>query len=90
MPVIVIDQKLLTGRKIMETKKRSRLGKYVLTIGIAAGFVFLAALFTVLDSSSGISDTMIWVAIAASSMSVFLSSMETQKKKSCKTSLPKV
>lgn len=74
----------------METKKRSRLGKYALTIGIAAGFVFLAALFTVLDSSSDVSDTMIWVAIAASSMSVFLSSMETQKKKSCKTSIRKV
>lgn len=74
----------------METKKSSRFGKYVLAIGIAAGFVFLAALFTVLDSSSDVSDTMIWVAIAASSMSVFLSSMETQKKKSCKTSTPKV
>ncbi|MCA4896388.1 MAG: hypothetical protein ING84_15420 [Cytophagales bacterium] len=74
----------------METKKSSRFGKYALAIGIAAGFVFLAALFTVLDSSSGISDTMICVAIAASSMSVFLSSMETQKKKSCKISTPKV
>jgi hypothetical protein len=74
----------------METKKRSRLGKYALAIGIAAGFVFLTALFTVLDSSSAISDSMIWVAIAASSMSVFLISMETQKKKSCKTSTPKV
>jgi len=74
----------------METKKNSCLGKYALTIGITAGFVFLAALFTVLDSSSDISNTIIWVAIAASSMSVFLSSMETQKKKSCKTSTPKV
>jgi hypothetical protein len=74
----------------METKKSSRFGKYALAIGIAAGFVFLAALFTVLDSSSGISDTMICVAIAASSMSVFISSMETQKKKSCKISTPKV
>jgi hypothetical protein len=74
----------------MKTKKRSRLGKYGLTIGIAAGFVFLVALFTFLDSSSAISDTIIWVAIAAGSMSVFLSSMETQKKKSCKTSTPKV
>ncbi len=74
----------------METKKRSRFGKYALTIGITAGFVFLEALFTVLDSSSDISNTIIWVAIAAGSMSVFLSSMETQKKKSCKISTPKV
>lgn len=71
-------------------KKKLRFGKYALTVGIAAGFVFLAALFTVLEATSDISDTMIWVAIAASSMSVFLSSMETQKKKSCKTSTPKV
>lgn len=74
----------------MMEKKKLRFGKYALTVGIVAGFVFLAALFTVLESSSDISDTMIWVAIAASSMSVFLSSMETQKKKSCKTSTPKV
>jgi hypothetical protein len=74
----------------METKRRSRFGKYALTIGVTSGFVFLAALFTVLDSSSDISYTMIWVAIAASSMSVFLSSMEMQKKKSCKTATPKV
>ena len=73
----------------METKKSSSFGKYTLAFGFAAGFVFLAALFTVLDSSSDVSDTMIWVAIAASSMSVFLSSMETQKKKSCKTSTAK-
>ncbi|MFM7430934.1 MAG: hypothetical protein ACKO1F_13665 [Flammeovirgaceae bacterium] len=74
----------------METKKTSRFGKFALAIGIAAGFVFLAALFTVVDSSSDVSYTMIWVAIAASSMSVFLSSMETQRKKSCKISPPKV
>jgi hypothetical protein len=74
----------------MKTKKPSHFGKYSLAIGITAGFVFLAALFTVLDSSSDISDTMIWVAIACSSMSVFLSSMETQKKKSCKTANPKL
>jgi hypothetical protein len=74
----------------METKKRSRLGKYALAIGIAAGFVSLTALFTVLDSSADDTDTLIWVAIAAGSMSVFLSSRETQKKKSCKTSTPKV
>ncbi|MCZ8069726.1 MAG: hypothetical protein ACK514_18015 [Bacteroidota bacterium] len=71
-------------------KKKLLFGKYALTVGIVAGFVFLAALFTVLEATSDISDTMIWVAIAASSMSVFLSSMETQKKKSCKTSTPKV
>ncbi|MBS1555040.1 MAG: hypothetical protein JSU09_08945 [Bacteroidetes bacterium] len=74
----------------MMEKKKLLFGKYALTVGIVAGFVFLAALFTVLDSSSDVSDTMTWVAIAASSMSVFLSSMETQKKKSCKTSTPKV
>jgi len=74
----------------MMEKKKLRFGKYALTVGIVAGFVFLAALFTVLEATSDISDTMIWVAIAASSMSVFLSSMETQKKKSCKTSTPKV
>jgi hypothetical protein len=74
----------------METKKCSRLGKYALAIGIAAGFVSLTALFTVLDSSADDTDTLIWVAIAASSMSVFLISMETQKKKSCKTLTPKV
>jgi hypothetical protein len=32
----------------METKKPSLFGKYALTIGIAADFVFIAALFTVL------------------------------------------
>ncbi|MCA4897830.1 MAG: hypothetical protein ACK5BJ_11605 [Bacteroidota bacterium] len=74
----------------MMEKKKLLFGKYALTVGIVAGFVFLAALFTVLEATSDISDTMIWVAIAASSMSVFLSSMETQKKKSCKTSTPKV
>jgi hypothetical protein len=74
----------------METKKPLRFGKYALTVGIAADFVFLAALFTVLDSSSNILGTMIWVGIAACAMSVFLSSMETQKKKPCKTSTPKV
>jgi hypothetical protein len=74
----------------METKKSSSFGKYALAIGIAAGFVSLTALFTVLDSSADDTDTLIWVAIAAGSMSVFLSSMETQKKKSCKTSTPKV
>ncbi|MCA6378306.1 MAG: hypothetical protein IM574_09820 [Cytophagales bacterium] len=89
MPVIVSDQSLLTGKKI-HGKKSSPFEKYALAIGIAAGFVSLTALFTVLDSSSAISDSMIWVAIAASSMSVFLISMETQKKKSCKTSTPKV
>jgi hypothetical protein len=74
----------------METKKPSRFGKHALAIGIAAGFVFLAALFTTIDSSVDTTDTLIWVAIAAGSMSVFLSSMETQKKKSCKTSTPKI
>lgn len=74
----------------METKKPSYFGKYALTIGIVAGFVFLAALFATLDSSVDTTDTLIWVAIAAGSMSVFLSSMETQKKKPCKTSNPKV
>lgn len=74
----------------METKKPSQFGKHALAIGIVAGFVFLAALFTTLDSSADNTDTLIWVAIAAGSMSVFLSSMETQKKKSCKTINPKV
>jgi hypothetical protein len=74
----------------MKTKKRSRFGKYALAIGIAAGFVFLTARFTVIDSSADDTDTLIWVAIAAGSMSVFLSSMEAHKNKSCKTSTPKV
>ena len=75
----------------METKKRFRLGRYALVVGIAAGFIFLGMLFAILEGdNSSTSDTLIIVGLCASSMSVFLLSMEEQKKKSCKTANPKV
>lgn len=74
----------------METKKRFRLGKYSLVLGIAAGFIFLSMLFDILDGDSSTSETLVTVGLCASSMSVFLLSMEEQKKKSCKTSTPKI
>ena len=74
----------------MEAKKPRRFGMYALVIGITAGFVFLIALFSVLDQRSDTAEKMIWVAIAASSISIFLSSMESTKKKSCKASTSKL
>lgn len=74
----------------MENKKESRFGKHSLTIGIMAGFVMLIAMFSVIDGDSNSSETLMWVALCASSVSIFLTSMEKQKGKSCKTSLPKI
>lgn len=71
-------------------KKKSRFGKYALAVGIAAGFVFLGMLFTILDGDSSTSDILLMAGICASSMSVFLLSMEEQKRKSCNTANPRV
>ncbi len=73
----------------METKKRSRFGKYSLVIGIAAGFVALGMLFSIWEGNLNATEIFFAVGIVASSMTVFLLCMEEQKKKSCKTSAPK-
>ena len=74
----------------METRKRFSFGKYSLVIGIAAGFIALGMLFSIWEGTSDATEILLTVGIVASSMSVFLLSMEEQKKKTCKTSTPKV
>ncbi len=74
----------------METRKRFSLGKYSLVIGIAAGFVALGMLFSLWEGTSDATEIFFTVGIVASSMVIFLQSMEEQKKKSCKTSTPKI
>ena len=74
----------------METRKRFSFGKYSLVIGIAAGFIALGMLFSIWEGTSDTTEILLTVGIVASSMSVFFLSMEEQKKKSCKTSTPKV
>jgi hypothetical protein len=74
----------------METKKRLNLGKYSITIGIAAGFVALGMLSCVWEGNPDATEILLTVGIATTSMSVFLLSTEEQKKKSCKKSNPRV
>jgi Kef-type K+ transport system membrane component KefB len=74
----------------METKKRFRLGKYSLVIGIAAGFVALGMIISLWEGTPDATEIFFTVGIVASSMAVFLQSMEEQKKKSCRTSTPKI
>ncbi len=74
----------------METKKRSFFSKYSFVIGIASGFVALGMLFSIWEGTGDAAEIFVTVGIVASSMSVFLLSMEEQKKKSCKTSITKI
>lgn len=74
----------------METKKRFSLSKYSLVIGIAAGFVALGMLFSLWEGISDATEIFFTVGIVASSIAIFLRSMEEQKKKSCKKSAPNV
>jgi hypothetical protein len=74
----------------METRKRFSLGKYSLVIGIAAGFVALGMLISIWEGTEDATEIFFTVGIVASSMAVFLQSMEAQKRKSCKTANPNV
>ncbi|NOS91030.1 MAG: hypothetical protein HOP30_03850 [Cyclobacteriaceae bacterium] len=67
----------------METKKKFRFGKYSLVIGIASGFAFLVALFAILETNLNTSETLGLVGLCASSMALFLTSMEEKKTKTC-------
>ncbi len=74
----------------MDTKKRFSLGKYSLVSGIAAGFIALGMIISLWEGTSDATEIFFTVGIVASSMAVFLQSMEEQKKKSCKTSTPEI
>jgi 4-amino-4-deoxy-L-arabinose transferase-like glycosyltransferase len=71
----------------MEQRKKLKLGRYSLAIGLAAGFIFLSMLFTVVYDDANATDVLLTVSICASCISVFLISME-QNKKPCKKSVP--
>ncbi len=71
----------------MKINKASLLKKYSLAIGIAAGFVSLGMLFSIWEGkNSNAVEIFITVGIIATSMTVFLQSMETKKTKTCKAS----
>ena len=76
---------LINKMYIMEKKTPSKLGRFSVSIGIVAGFVFLIGLFNALGENSNTSEVLTWVAIAASSIAIFLSSMEPQRPKVCET-----
>jgi uncharacterized membrane protein YcjF (UPF0283 family) len=75
---------LLEKQIIMEIKKSSQKGKFALAGGILAGFAVLALIFRAIDESKTDSDIMIWIAIIASMISVFLASSAPSKTESCK------
>jgi xanthine/uracil permease len=66
----------------MKTQRRSRIGRYALLIGMAAGFAFLASFFRLLDKNSISAGAVMWLAITVCSLSTFLIAME-QKDKTC-------
>ncbi len=67
----------------MEQKKKFRLGKYSLVIGIASGFAFLVALFAILEDNLDTSEILGLAGVCATSMALFLTSMEDKKTKTC-------
>lgn len=67
----------------MEQKKKFRLCKYSLVIGIASGFAFLVALFAILEDNLDTSEILGLVGVCAASMALFLTSMEDKKTKTC-------
>ncbi len=67
----------------MEQKQKFKLGKYSLVIGIVSGFAFLVALFAVLEDNLDTSETLGLVGLCATSMALFLTSMEDKKTKTC-------
>jgi len=66
-------------------KKTSQKGKYALGIGIVAGFAVLVLIFKAFDETSMDTDVITGIAIVASLVSVFVSSMAPSKSKSCET-----
>jgi hypothetical protein len=74
----------------MKTKKIFNHSKYTLIIGISAGFVALGMLISIWEGTSDATEIFFTVGIVASSIAVFLQSMEEQKKKSCKTANSKI
>lgn len=67
----------------MEQKRKFRLSKYSLVIGIAGGFTFLIALLAVLENNLNTSETLGLIGLCASSMALFLTSTQENKTKTC-------
>jgi len=65
--------------------------KYVLPISIACGFIFLAALFTIIGNNDlETTEILGLVGLCATSMSLFLMAADQGKRKPCKNSIAKV
>ncbi len=67
----------------MEQKKKFRLGKYSIVIGIGCGFAFLFSLLSILDGDMSRSVILGDIGLIATSLSMFLLATEESKKKTC-------
>lgn len=68
---------------MMEKKRRTGLGKYAMLIGMAAGFVFLGALYQGAHQPEPSGHVLTWIAVVACLLSIFLVSTESREAKPC-------